>query len=97
VIWFVHEMLRPVNVWHALGDCDAGSCGAVKPPVRLPASSRVQVALSVTSALLIEQPPADWARAPGASGRQIRIAGHSRITITKAAILFGCQCRDAIA
>jgi hypothetical protein len=57
----------------------------------------VQVALSVTSALLIEQPPADWASAPGASVRQIRTAGHSRITITKAAILFGCQCRDVIA
>jgi hypothetical protein len=97
VIWFVHELLPPANVWHALGDCDAASWGAVKLPVRFPASSRVQVALSVTSALLIEQPPADWASAPGASGRQIRTAGHSRITITKAAILFGCQCRDAIA
>ena len=98
VIWFVHELLPPESVWHAPGDAgDAGGWGAVKLPVRLPASSRVQVALSVTSALLIEQPPADWASAPGAPCRQIRTAGHSRITITKAAILVGCQCRDAIA
>src|SRR5260370_14715118 len=97
VIWFAHEMLPPANVWHALGDCDAGSWGAVKLPVRLPASSRVQVALSVTSALLIEQPPAGWASTPGASCRQIRTAGHSRITIPQTAILVDCQCRDAIA
>jgi hypothetical protein len=97
VIWLAHEMLPPANVWHALGDCDAGSCGAVKLPVRLPASSSVQVAFSVPSALVIEQPPADWASAPGASDTQIRTAGHSRIMITKAAILFGCRCRDVIA
>jgi|ERR1700730_2863285 hypothetical protein len=98
VIWFVHELLPPSNVWHAPGDGDdAGGCGAVKLPVRLPASSRVQVAFSVTSGLLIEQPPADWASARGASGRQIRTTGHSRITITKTAILCSCRCRDAIA
>lgn len=96
VIWFAHDLLPPANVWQAPGVCDAGSCGALKLPVRLPASSRVQVALSATSALVTVQPPADWASALGASGRQIRIASHSRITITKAAILFGCQYRDAI-
>jgi len=59
VIWFVQVPLPPANVGHAPGVwvCDdVGACGAVKVPLRLPASSRVQVASSETSGLLIEQP-----------------------------------------
>src|SRR5215471_20119079 len=93
VIWSVH-------VWHALGAwaCDdVEGTGTVKEPVRLPASSRVQVCASRdTSRLLIEQ-PAGCASATAACGRQISTAGHSRITTTKAVILCLCRCCNAIA
>src|SRR5215472_9086352 len=93
VIWCVH-------VWHGLGagDCDdVGGSGTVKEPVRLPASSRAQVgALRETSRLLIEQ-PAGCASAAAACGRQISTAGHSRITTTKAVILYVCRYCNVIA
>ena len=57
VIWVVHVWLRNVSHVPGVWVCDdAGACGVVKVPLRLPASSRAQVALSGTSGLLIEQP-----------------------------------------
>jgi hypothetical protein len=99
VIWFVHVVLPPANVWHVSGvwvGNGVGACGAVKVPVRLPASSRAQVASSETSGLLIEH-PADWACATAECDRQIGTASHSSITITRAAALCGCRFRNAIA
>lgn len=68
----------------------------VKVPVRLPASSRLHIASSGTSGLVIEQ-AGDWASATRGLTRYISTAGHSRITAAKAVALLASQCLNVIA